>query len=61
MSDQDMSDQEVNEPIKSGSRSVSLSLDLINGILQYLGTQPYSQVSPIIDAIHNEAKAIVSS
>lgn len=36
---------------------VALSADLINGILQYLGTQPYANVAQIIAAIQQEASA----
>lgn len=35
---------------------ITLSTQLINGILQYLGTRPYGEVFQIIEAIQKEAK-----
>jgi hypothetical protein len=36
--------------------SIKLSTQLVNGILQYLGTRPYGEVFQIIEAIQKEAK-----
>jgi len=36
---------------------LTLSIQLVNAILQYLGNQPYAQVSQLIDAIQKEAQA----
>lgn len=35
---------------------VTLSTDLVNGILQYLGTRPYMDVAQLIAAIQKEAQ-----
>jgi|TARA_R110002126_G_scaffold80615_1_gene199516 hypothetical protein len=35
---------------------IALSTDLVNGILQYLGSQPFVQVAQLINAIQQEAK-----
>jgi hypothetical protein len=34
---------------------ITLTLGLINGILQYLGTRPYQEVFPLIQAIQEQA------
>jgi len=36
---------------------IKLSTNLVNAILQYLGTRPYTEVFQIIEAIQKEAKA----
>ena len=36
---------------------LTLSTQLVNGILQYLGTQPYAQVAQLIQGIQQEAQA----
>ena len=36
---------------------IKLSTNLINGILQYLGSRPYVEVTNLIVAIHKEAAA----
>jgi len=36
---------------------ITLSTNLVNAILQYLGTRPYTEVFQIIEAIQKEAKA----
>jgi len=36
---------------------VTLSTQLVNAILQYLGSRPYTEVFPLIEAIQKEAKA----
>ena len=36
---------------------ISLSTNLVNGILQYLGTQPYTQVFQLIQGIQQEAQS----
>ena len=35
---------------------VKISLQLVNGILQYLGTKPYGEVFQIVNAIHAEVQ-----
>lgn len=35
--------------------NIELSLSLVNGILQYLGTRPYGEVVQIISAIQEQA------
>lgn len=35
---------------------ISLSLDLVNAVMGYLGKQPYEQVFPLINAIQKEAE-----
>ena len=34
---------------------ITLTLSLINGILQYLGTRPYAEVFPIVQEIQAQA------
>ena len=36
---------------------VTLSTQLVNAILQYLGSRPYTEVFQVIEAIQKEAKA----
>ena len=36
--------------------NIKFSTQLVNGILQYLGTRPYGEVFQIIEAIQKEAK-----
>jgi len=36
---------------------IKLSTQLVNAILQYLGSRPYTEVFQIIEAIQKEAKA----
>jgi hypothetical protein len=36
-------------------QKIELSLSLVNGILQYLGTRPYGEVFQIISAIQEQA------
>jgi hypothetical protein len=36
---------------------LTLSTNLVNGILQYLGNQPYAQVAQLIAGIQQEAQA----
>jgi hypothetical protein len=36
---------------------IKLSTNLVNAILQYLGSRPYTEVFPLIEAIQKEAKA----
>jgi hypothetical protein len=40
---------------------VTLSTDLINNILSYLGNQPFVEVAPLINEIHKQAKEQVSA
>ena len=35
---------------------ITLSTNLVNAILQYLGTRPYAEVFQIIEAVQKEAK-----
>ena len=41
---------------KSMNEEVKVSLQLVNGILQYLGTRPYGEVFQIVNAIHGEVQ-----
>jgi hypothetical protein len=36
-------------------QKIALSLNLINGILQYLGTRPYQETFQLIQAIQEQA------
>ena len=36
---------------------LTFSTNLVNAILQYLGTRPYTEVFQVIEAIQKEAKA----
>lgn len=38
------------------NEEVKVSLQLMNGILQYLGTRPYGEVFQIVNAIHGEVQ-----
>lgn len=38
------------------NEEVKVSLQLMNGILQYLGTKPYGEVFQIVNAIHGEVQ-----
>ena len=38
------------------NEEVKVSLQLVNGILQYLGTKPYGEVFQIVNAIHGEVQ-----
>jgi len=35
---------------------LSLSVNLVNAVLQYLGTQPYQNVYQLVEAMQKEAK-----
>jgi len=35
---------------------ITLSLNLVNAVLQYLGTQPYQNVYQLVEALQKEAK-----
>jgi hypothetical protein len=35
---------------------ITLSTNLVNAILQYLGTKPYAEVFQLVEAIQKEAK-----
>jgi len=41
---------------KSMNEEVKVSLQLMNGILNYLGTKPYGEVFQIVNAIHGEVQ-----
>ena len=36
-------------------QSINLSLSLVNGVLQYLGTRPYGEVFQLVQAIQEQA------
>lgn len=36
-------------------QKVELSLSLVNGVLQYLGSRPYGEVFQLIAALHEQA------
>ena len=36
-------------------QKIELTLNLVNAVLQYLGTRPYQEVFPIIQAIQEQA------
>jgi hypothetical protein len=38
------------------NEDVKVSLQLVNGILNYLGTKPYGEVFQIVSAIHGEVQ-----
>lgn len=38
------------------NEEVKVSLQLVNGMLQYLGTRPYGEVFQIVNAIHGEVQ-----
>lgn len=38
------------------NEEVKVTLQLVNGILQYLGTRPYGEVFQIVNAIHAEVQ-----
>ena len=38
------------------NEEVKVSLQLMNGVLQYLGTKPYGEVFQIVNAIHAEVQ-----
>jgi hypothetical protein len=35
---------------------ITLSVNLVNAVLQYLGTQPYQNVYQLVEAMQKEAK-----
>ncbi len=38
------------------NENIKVSVQLVNGILQYLGTRPYTEVFQLIKAIQDEAQ-----
>jgi hypothetical protein len=36
-------------------QNITLSLNLVNGVLQYLGTRPYGEVFQLVQAIQEQA------
>ena len=38
------------------NEDVKVSLQLVNGILNYLGTKPYGEVFQIVNAVHAEVQ-----
>jgi hypothetical protein len=38
------------------NEEVKMSLQLVNGILQYLGTRPYGEVFQVVNAVHAEVQ-----
>lgn len=43
------------------NEEVKVSLQLVNGILQYLGTKPYGEVFQIVNALHGEVQPQLSA
>jgi hypothetical protein len=41
---------------KSMNDEVKISLQLVNGVLGYLGTRPYGEVFQLVNAIHAEVQ-----
>ena len=41
------------------NENIKLSVQLVNGILQYLGSRPYGEVFQLVKAIQDEAQAQV--
>jgi hypothetical protein len=37
-------------------QKVEVSLSLMNGILQYLGTRPFQEVFQVVNAIHDQVQ-----
>jgi len=37
-------------------QKVEVSLSLMNGILQYLGTKPFQEVFQVVNAIHDQVQ-----
>jgi len=42
-------------------QKVQLTLALVNGVIQYLGTRPYAEVFPLIAALQEQASASVNA
>ena len=40
---------------------VTLSTQLVNGLLQYLGNKPYAEVANLIAALQQEAQASIAA
>ena len=36
-------------------QKIALTLNLVNGVLQYLASRPYAEVAPLIQAIQEQA------
>lgn len=36
-------------------KKIELTLNLVNGVLQYLASRPYGEVAPLIQAIQEQA------
>ena len=36
-------------------QKIELTLNLVNGVLQYLASRPYAEVAPLIQAIQEQA------
>jgi hypothetical protein len=47
----------TNHGVGNTMNEIKLSTNLVNAILQYLGTRPYTEVFQVIEAIQKEAKA----
>jgi hypothetical protein len=41
--------------MKMNDQKINLSLNLVNGVLQYLATRPYQESAPLIQAIQEQA------
>jgi hypothetical protein len=42
-------------------KTVALSLDLVNGVLQYLATKPFQEVFQLVNAIQQQAQGQLGS
>jgi hypothetical protein len=41
--------------MKMNDQKIELTLNLVNGVLQYLASRPYGEVAPLIQAIQEQA------
>jgi hypothetical protein len=41
--------------MKMNDQKIELTLNLVNGVLQYLANRPYAEVAPLIQAIQEQA------
>jgi len=54
-----LSSQVFAQGMDTGSSRVSMDLGLLNKIVQYLGTQPYNEVNPLLVEIQKNAKVVM--
>ena len=45
----------------SEKKTVALSFDLVNGILQYLATKPFQEVFQLVNAVQQQAQGQLDS